>query len=104
MNKTDRMDWTKSQYLIALLIYKIAKEKLKRNFPEGKYSSLIRKLNNYRYVDTKGQEGQPGNYETNKAFFEEYKNSKIEELEADIKRVIRKEKAQNIINYRSDKR
>ena len=100
----DKMDWTKSQYLIALLIYKIVKEKLKRNFPEGKYSSLIRKLNNYRYVDTKGQEGQPGNYETNKAFFEEYKNYKIGELEAEIKRVVTAEQAQGIYNYLPDKR
>ena len=104
MNKTDRMQWTKSQYLIALLICKIVKEQLKRNFPEGKYASLIRRVNNFMYVVTEGREGEEGDYKNTKDFFEEYKNHKVGELEAEIKRVITAEKAQGIINYRADKR
>ena len=98
------MEWTKSQYLIALLICKIVKGQLKEHFPDGKYSSLIRRVNNFMYVATEGREGEEGSYESTKKFFEEYKNSQIRELEDEIKRVVRRERSQNIINYLPDKR
>ena len=98
------MQWTKSQYLIALFICKIVKEQLKESFPEGKYASLIRRVNNFMYVVTEGREGEEGDYKNTKSFFEEYKNHKIRELEAEIKRVIKAEQAQGIYNYLPDKR
>ena len=73
----NRMQWTKSQYLIALFICKIVKEQLKENFPEGKYASLIRRVNNFMYVVTEGREGEEGDYKNTKNFLKSIKIIKL---------------------------
>ena len=77
------MRWTKLHELKALLVYKKLKEEVEKDniFPKDKFSSLMRKLENIKYLDTNGKKGLANASKLNKNIFEKYKNKTIQELE-----------------------